>query len=176
MPRIKPVEVLNREEAVELINDVARLEIERRQKMNELAKAIQEVQDKYGPEIVALRETIEGKMARITAYVDAHQEIMLAKGKKSGETALADFGYRVSNPTLKTLKKWKWDDVLATMKMDDLMKENYLRYKEEIRKDEIKADFASGKITEEMLKTFGMQVVQDETFWLEPKADKAAQN
>lgn len=172
MPRIKPVEIENKEECVELINEISRLELERRKQELELKRQIQKIQDEIGPGIVALQELIEGKVARVSAYLDTHSAVMFKKGTKSGETALADFGFRIGNPTLSTAKKWKWDDVIKALKLDDLMKA-YVRTKEEVNKDLIKADYAADKITPEMLAAFGMKITQSESFWIEPKADAA---
>ena len=108
MARIKPVEIQSKEECVELINDVARLEMQRRKQELELKRKIQALQDEFGPGVVALQELIEGKVARISEYLDAHADAMFKKGTKSGETALAEFGFRIGNPTLGTAKKWKW--------------------------------------------------------------------
>ena len=172
MARIKPVEIKSKEECVELINDVARLEMDRRKQEIELKRKIQALQDEFGPGIVALQELIEGKVARISEYLDAHADAMFKKGTKSGETALAEFGFRIGNPTLGTAKKWKWDDVLAALKLDDLMRK-YVRTKEEVQKDLIKSDYAAEKITPETLAAFGMKITQTESCWIEPKADAA---
>lgn len=172
MARIKPIEVENKEECVELINDVARLELQRRKQELELKRKVQKIQDELGPGIIALQELIEGKVARISAYLDTHSAAMFKKGTKSGETALADFGFRIGNPTLSTERKWKWDDVLKALKLDKEMSK-YVRTKEEVQKDLVKADFAAEKITPEQLASFGMKITQTESCWIEPKADAA---
>lgn len=172
MARIKPIEVENKEECVELINEVSRLELQRRKLEIELKRAVQKIQDEMGPQIVALQELIEGKVARISDYVSDHSEAMFKKGTKSGETALADYGFRTGNPTLSTAKKWKWEDVIKALKTDEFMRA-YVRTKEEVQKDLVKADYTAEKLNSEILSAYGMKITQTESFWIEPKADAA---
>lgn len=172
MPRIKPCEVQNKEECVELINEVARLELDRRKAELKLKKDVQALQDEQGPKIVAMQEAIDGKMARISRFLEGHSGVMFKPGTKSGETALADFGFRVGNPTLKCERRFTWEDVLKYLKTDEEMRK-YVRTKEEVQKDTIKNDYAAGKLDDAKLKAFGMKVQQSESCWVEPKADSA---
>ena len=88
-------------------------------------------------------------------------------------------GFRTGTPKLKTLKGFTWASVL------ELAKEflpGYVRTSEEVAKDRLLAD-RDAKLTidgaevpmvERMAKC-GVQVVQDEAFYVEPKSEEAQQ-
>ncbi len=48
-------------------------------------------------------------------------------------------------------------------------KKQYIRIKEDVNKEQIIQDFTTKKVDAETLRSLGVEVVQDETFWYEIK-------
>jgi phage host-nuclease inhibitor protein Gam len=66
---------------------------------------------------------------------------------------------------LKTLPGWTFDRVLQTLKTAGAL--DYIRVKEEVHKQNLLSDRES--IGPERLREIGLRVVQEETFFVEPK-------
>lgn len=76
-------------------------------------------------------------------------------------------GFRTSTPKLKTLKGFTWASALQLVKE---FLPGYVRQSEEIAKDKMLADRETEDMAPQMAKC-GIQVVQDETFYVEPKKE-----
>lgn len=77
-------------------------------------------------------------------------------------------GFRTGTPKLKTLKGFTWASAV------NLVKEflpSFIRTSEEVAKDKLLADRDEEGMTEKMAKC-GIQVVQDETFYVDPKKEE----
>jgi phage host-nuclease inhibitor protein Gam len=68
---------------------------------------------------------------------------------------------------LKTLAKWKWDGVLHALR--GFRMGLYIRIKEEINKEQIIADVGAQVLTNPELRKAGVEVSQEESFYIEPK-------
>ena len=90
-------------------------------------------------------------------------------------------GFRTGTPKLKTLKGFTWASALQLTKE---FLPGYVRLTEELAKDKMLADreamvttdedpLGAGKSMIEMMAKCGIQVVQDETFYVEPKREEA---
>ena len=87
--------------------------------------------------------------------------------RKSLETTHGTIGFRTSTPKLKTLKGFTWASVL------NLLKEflpDYVRTAEEPAKDKLLADREDEEVSA-LFPKVGIAVVQDETFFVEPKKE-----
>ena len=84
--------------------------------------------------------------------------------KKSVEFDDGVFGFRTGTPKLKLIKGFNWDTVLEKIQM--ILPKDYIRYVEEIAKDKILAD--RDKLLEK-LPECGVEVVQDESFYVKTK-------
>lgn len=166
--RIKTQAIHSVAEAVEIIDEIARREIAAQKLEIELKRKVQELQDRFGPQIAEIRDGIDGLMARVAPYIEDHGEAMFKPGLREGETALARFGLRLGNPTVGKLKGWTWEDVIAALRGD--REWAYLvRVKEEVAKEMVKVKMTE----EETLKRFGMKITQTESAWVTPKAEEA---
>ena len=83
------------------------------------------------------------------------------------ESAHGVFGFRTGTPKLKNLKGFTWAAVTNLCK--ELLPA-YIRTTEELAKDKLLADRDVQEVAEFFPK-IGVQVVQDETFYLEPKKE-----
>jgi len=77
-------------------------------------------------------------------------------------------GWRTGTPKLKTLRGWTWAKVVQYL--SDAGFGEYLRRKLEVDKDALIA--ARDHLAEGVRKQMGIQIVQDETFFVEPALSK----
>ena len=77
-------------------------------------------------------------------------------------------GFRTGTPKLKTLKGFTWASALQLVKE---FLPDYVRQTWDIAKDKLLADRDTEAMFEKMAKC-GIQVVQDETFYVEPKKEE----
>lgn len=112
----------------------------------------------------------------LQAYATENQAELFMK-KKSLDMSHGVIGFRTGTPKLKTLKGFTWASALQLVKE---FLPRYIRTTEEIAKDKLLADRdeelntpdGSIRMTEGMMRC-GIQVVQDETFYVEPKKEEA---
>lgn len=88
--------------------------------------------------------------------------------RKSREMANGVVGFRLGTPKAKSLKGFTWKAVLEIIKRTPFKKQ-YIRIKEDVNKEQIIQDFTTKKVDAETLRSLGVEVVQDETFWYEVK-------
>ena len=130
-----------------------------------------------------IREKYAGRLAELdaakTVAFDTLQSFAFSK-KKSLDMAHGVIGFRTGTPKLKTLKGFTWASALQLVKE---FLPSYVRKTEEVAKDKLLADrdmevkVKDGedkvKLSHEMARC-GIQVVQDETFYVEPKKEETA--
>lgn len=124
------------------------------------------IREKYQNELSALTEAKEQAFEVLQTYAVEQRETLFTK-KKSLETIHGTIGFRTGTPKLKTLKGFTWGAVT------NLLKEflpGYVRTVDEPAKDKLLADRDSENVTENLRKV-GLSVVQDETFYVEPKKE-----
>lgn len=146
----------------------------------EFAKAdakIQNIQSKMDMEMTRIREKYAEDLAKQQEIKDRNFEIMqtfatenreeLFSRKKSYESAHGVFGFRTGTPKLKNLKGFTWASVTNMVK--EFLPE-YIRTSEELAKDKLLADRDKEEVSE-LFPKCGVTVVQDETFYVEPKKE-----
>lgn len=89
--------------------------------------------------------------------------------KKSIEFTHGVLGFRTSTPSLKTLKGFTWASVTNILKM---ILPDYVRTVDEPNKEKLLADREEENVRQHFAKV-GIQVVQPETFYVEPKKEEA---
>ena len=118
----------------------------------------------------------------LQAFATENQAELFAK-KKSLDMAHGTIGFRTGTPKLKTLKGFTWASALNLIKN---FLPSYIRQTEEIAKDKLLADremvvmLGSGDpnnrgyrpLREQMVEC-GIQIVQEEAFYVEPKREDA---
>ena len=113
----------------------------------------------------------------LRSFATEHRDDLFSK-KKSLEMAHGVIGFRTGTPKLKTLKGFTWAKALVLVK--EYLR-GYIRTSEEVAKDKLLADrelvvTVDGKevpMREEMARC-GIEVAQDETFYVEPKREEGA--
>ena len=124
------------------------------------------IREKYADQLAELEEVKEKNFDIVQTYALENKEELFCK-RKSVESAHGVFGFRTGTPKLKTLKGFTWGAVL------NLCKEylpDYVRTTFEVAKDKLLADRDKEEVNQHFEKV-GIQVAQDETFYLEPKKE-----
>ncbi|MEO5914824.1 MAG: host-nuclease inhibitor Gam family protein [Luteolibacter sp.] len=150
------------------VDEIARLEVRLRGLEAKRDVAIQLVRAEHDEQIEADNSRLASLLKLAATYANCHRESLFTGGLKSAACALARFGFRSGNPTLKTLnKKWTWEKILAELKIA----KKYFRSvtTEEVDKEAIKA----AKLTDVELAALGLRIDSGETFYVESKSDEA---
>ena len=125
------------------------------------------IREKYQDELAKLTETKDNAFDIMQTFAMENRTELFSK-RKSLETTHGTIGFRTSTPALKTLKGFTWSSVL------NLLKEflpGYVRTKEEPNKEKLLEDRENEKVAA-LLPKVGVRVVQDETFYVEPKKEE----
>ena len=170
--RVKHTPVTGRSECEQLIDELARLEVERQQKEVALKEAHQRLDDELGPEIEELENRISGLMARVEPYIVEHQAEMFKPGQREGETVLSRYGIRLGNPTVGKDRKYTWADLCETFDLDPKTRK-FVRTKSSVDKEALLKGWRENDPAFQSLADRGLvKVTQGETVWVEAKADK----
>lgn len=126
------------------------------------------IREKYADKIAELEGQKAAAFDTLQAYASENKADLFTK-KKSLDMVHGTIGFRTGTPKLKTLKGFTWASALTLVKE---FLPGYIRQAEEIAKDKLLADRDYKNMPEQMAKC-GIQVAQDETFFVEPKKEEA---
>lgn len=147
------------------IDTIAGLQVELDQLEAERTAEIHAVEERYGERIKSIRSVITARSKICAQFSTDHKHVLFQGDARSAETPLAEYGFRTGQRSLKTLAKWTWEKVRAKI-MD-------LGLQDDLTRIEIKEDRPAiqrwGKTHN--LRDIGLKEVQDESFWISPKAD-----
>ena len=140
----------------------------RQQKITaEMDVAMTKIREKWQDELQKLTETKDNAFDILQAFALENRDELFSK-KKSLETTHGTLGFRTGTPKLKTLKGFTWASVLNMLKE---FLPGYVRTIEEPAKDKLLAD-RDDEETAALFPKVGIAVVQDETFFVEPKKEE----
>jgi phage host-nuclease inhibitor protein Gam len=165
MSRIKltaPV-LTSRAQAEAMAREIVELQIQQRTATNELDAGITSLKQNFEGRLSAINKTLGEKSSVLQAWAEANPSEF--QGRKSLDMTHAVVGWRTGQPQAKTLAGWTWDRVLE--KILTLGWEPYVRRKEEVNKQQLVAD--RELLKPEELRSIGVRVIQDESFFIEPK-------
>lgn len=137
---------------------------------------LRKINAKMDEQITAIRQKyadeIQEQIAKRDNHLDdlhlfAESNPQLFEKKKSLELTHGLIGFRTGTPKLKLVKKMNWQGVLELLKLHN---PHYVRTVEEPAKDKLLADREDAGTKATMLKC-GVEVVQEETFYIEPKQE-----
>lgn len=126
------------------------------------------IREKYASKLAELDAEKTKAFDTLQSFATENQAELFTK-KKSLDMAHGTIGFRTGTPKLKTLKGFTWASALQLVKE---FLPDYIRQTEEIAKDKLLADRDTEEMMPQMNKC-GIQVVQDETFYVEPKKEDA---
>lgn len=173
---------VTREVADEAFATYAKSEAQIRKINAEIELQCAKIREKYADRLSVL--TIEKSAAfdTLQSFATENQPELFSK-KKSLDMAHGTIGFRTGTPKLKPLKGFTWESAKTLVKR---FLPDYIRTSDEIAKDKLLADRDSNvmmecsdseKPEEVTLKSAmaecGIQVIQDETFYVEPKKEDA---
>lgn len=140
----------------------------RQQKITaEMDVAMTKIREKWQDELAKLAETKDNAFDVMQAYALENREELFSK-KKSLDTTHGTIGFRTGTPKLKTLKGFTWNAVVNMLKE---FLPGYVRTSEEANKEKLLADRESEEVVA-LFPKVGITVVQDETFFVEPKKEE----
>lgn len=132
----------------------------------EMELKITAIRDKHAEELAELQKKKDDSMEILQVFATENKESPFSK-TKSYKSAHGIFGFRTGTPKIKQLKGFTKESVLALVKA---ILPDYIRTAEEVAKDRLLADRDKEEVAEKLSKC-GMVVVQDETFYVEPKKE-----
>ena len=125
------------------------------------------IREKYQDELTKLGEVKEKSFDILQAYALENRDELFTK-RKSLETTHGTIGFRTGTPKLKTLKGFTWASVVNMLKE---FLPGYVRTSEEANKEKLLADREDEEVSA-LFPKVGIAVVQDETFYVEPKKEE----
>ena len=165
---------VTREQAEEAFAAYAKSDAESSKIAAEIELQCARIREKYQDRLALLSAQKEESFEVLHSFATEHQDELFVK-KKSLDMSHGVIGFRTGTPKLKTLRGFTWASAL------NLVKEflpGYIRTTEEIAKDKLLADRdedgseAGIEPMRDRMSRCGIQVVQDETFYVEPKREE----
>lgn len=157
---------VTREAAEQAFAEFAKADAQYQQLTARMDLEVTRIREKYADQLADLSDAKERSFDLIQAYATEHRDELFAK-RKSIESTHGVFGFRTGNPKLKNLKGFTWAAVTNLAK--ELLPQ-YIRTTEELDKQSLLADRDKEDVAE-MMPRIGVQVVQEETFFVEPKKE-----
>ena len=158
---------VTKEQALGAVNEAALLQTRLRILQEKAAKRIQAIQSALADEQSALESRIDAAMATAHGYAAAHRDELFSGARKSAETALAEYGFRMGQPTLKPLPKHTWESALKAA-LESKTYASFVVSRPRLDKEALKK-----RLGKDALAALGLQVVQQEVFFVDPKVDAA---
>lgn len=173
---------VNRETAELAFAQYAKADAQIQKIQAEIDLACARLREKQQERLAQLSEDRDKAFDVLQSFATENQAELFGK-RKSLEMAHGVIGFRTGTPKLKTLKGFTWASALQLAKK--FLPFNYIRQTEEIAKDKLLADREREEVAVydtptgdprmvrmcEAMAVCGIQVVQDETFYVEPKKE-----
>lgn len=155
----------SREEMEEIVRDICKLQLDAASLSIDMEQEITCVRARYEGRITHAQERSKELLKLAEEWALANP--LEFAGKKTVVMVHGVVGYRTGMPKLKTLRGWTWDRVL-----DILVKfwPDLVRTKNEPAKDLIL--MRRDEIGPERLRRMGLQVIQEESFFVEPHREQ----
>ena len=157
---------ISSEQMEQAFADYAKADARQQKITAEMDIQMAKIREKWQDELTRLAETKDNAFDILQAYALENRDELFSK-RKSLETTHGTLGFRTGTPTLKTRKGFTWASVLEMLKE---FLPNYVRTKEEPAKDKLLADREDEEVAA-LFPKVGVTVVQDETFFVEPKKE-----
>lgn len=157
----------SREEAEGLAGDITENILAERKLQVRMDLVLAEIRTGFEKRFAKLTEDRGPMVATLQRWADANVELF--GKKKSMELLHATVGWQTGQPQLKPLKGWTFAKVLAEVRR--LRWRRFLRVKVELDKERIIASRARLGTRAEKI---GVRIVQEETFFVDPKVEDLA--
>ncbi len=157
---------VTREQAEQAFAEFAAADAKFQNLTSKMDLEITQIREKYADRLAELGEAKARSFDVMQSFAVENKEELFAR-RKSMESAHGVFGFRTGTPKLKNLRGFTWAAVTNLVK--ELLPD-YIRVSEELAKDRLLADREKAEVAE-LFPRIGVQVVQDETFYVEPKKE-----
>lgn len=157
---------VTREQAEQAFAEFAAADAKFQNLTSKMDLEITQIREKYADRLAELGEVKARSFDVMQSFAVENKEELFAR-RKSLESAHGVFGFRTGTPKLKNLRGFTWAAVTNLVK--ELLPD-YIRVSEELAKDRLLADREKAEVAE-FFPRIGVQVVQDETFYVEPKKE-----
>ena len=154
-----------RDDVESCLGEYARLAIERDALAAEMEEQIRVVRARYEERLADLVTDLQTEFDLAADWAARNPEQFEAR--KSLDLTHGTLGFRTGMPRLKPRRGATWQQVL--MMLAQLRKLDYIRTKAEPDKEKLLAD--RDRLGPDGLAEVGLEVVQDETFYVEPKRE-----
>jgi phage host-nuclease inhibitor protein Gam len=167
--KVKLPNISTREEAEGVVSEITFLTAQQIKLTAQMDGELSKVREKYETNLGDLAEELKLKADTVRAWAETNPD-QFPKGRKSIEFVQGTIGFRTGTPKLSLLSRaWTWEKVLAAVKgIRWPINLEFVRKKEEVNKETILAE-AGKHISPEDLKRIGVKIVQEESFFIEPK-------
>lgn len=156
--------VKSRAEMEEIIGEIRLLKINERKLVLDRDVAIQEIDERCGPHLSQVAKDIEQRMALVQAWAEANPEQFGAR--KSIETRHGVIGFRTGTPKLNKAPRHTWDSVKQALQQRFGLR--FIRIREDLDKEGVISALSVHAVTNDDLRPCGCEVVQDESFFVDP--------
>lgn len=157
--------IKTREELERITGQITALKTFEAQTKASMDQRITEIRSEYETQLGEAAEEMETLVQSVRQWAEANQSEFA--GKKSLDLVHGVIGFRTGTPKLKTRKGWTWDKVLENLIALGRPVADFIRTKKEVDKEAILA--ARDNMTPADLRNLGVDIVQDESFYVEPK-------
>lgn len=170
--RLKAPSLTTRLEFERCVDDLTRTTVAIRNLEARRDEEIQRVRVEWQRSIAEAEARVKTLTLIAEKFATEHRDELFPGKEKSAQTTLATYGFRLGNQQLKTLSRVTWEKVLA--ELDRRRFRRWIRVKKEVAKDAMLAAAKRSTRTLAVLLELGVKVVQEETFFVEPKDKPAA--
>lgn len=162
---------ISREQAEQAFADFAAADAKVDNLTSKMDIEMTRIREKYADQLAEQNARKDEAFGVIQSYALENKDELFAK-KKSVESAHGVFGFRTGTPALKTMKGFTWKAVLVLVKE---RMPSYVRVSEEVDKQSLLNDRSNEEVAA-MYPKIGVQVVQEESFFVEPKKESDVQS
>jgi len=156
-------EIETQEELRAVVGDVAADMITASNLRGNMEAELAAVRARFEADLIPLEKQIDDNTELVATYATTHPDLF-PKGARSLDLLTAVIGFRTGQPKVKVLKRWTLPAVIEALKARKWRQ--FIREVEELDKERIIAERA--QYPDEVLKSVGIQVAQDERFYIEP--------
>jgi phage host-nuclease inhibitor protein Gam len=167
MPRIKPAPT-TRDDVERLVGEIAQLTNEERRIKTEIDDAIISARSRNEFVLSQIDDDLKEKAAIVKAWAESHRAEF--GSKKSLELTQGIIGFRIGTPKLKTLPRRTFQGALDFL-MSVGWGKRFVRTTNELNKLAILEAHARDAFPDDTLKSIGLYVAQEESFFIEPKLE-----
>jgi len=170
----KTMTIATRDELETAMNDYAVKAAAHKGIAAELDVELGKVRERYAGRLTEIADAMEPVAEAIEEWAVLHPEAF--GDKKSLELIAGRIGFRTTPPAVKTLRGVKEESAIRLIEEANLRV--FLRGVTELNRETILAGYATNDsgVTDVLLKSLGLRIVQTETFYIDPLETKAEAN